>query len=213
MKNLILLASGLFLLTLWSCSSDNILSDQAPGDVTEGELEIQLTEASLVAMEASLTDVQREEMAAKKAQFLKIFKQEMEAAAPQKTAAALRTAVKGAMTVAMNVVISVSAPCPSGATLERFRTFSTEEFFEPSPFLPTGTCTESNDYVAAVTAVIDQVLLQQTIYGDCDYNPAFTVNVVKSGDCFWTRLVWRGWRPVPTAAVACPAFATCIFVI
>lgn len=190
MKNLIVLLSGLFLLTLWSCSSD-IDTDVNSVDVEE-EVERVMNDQELAEIVANLTDAEKAFIAERKSEVLSAMSEAFEEAkTPQSD---MRDAIKAAMTIGYNLIAQLSPPCPEGVPLVRFREFSEDQFFFPSF---DHNCLEPNDWPAAVTAVLDEVLACQAAFGDCNYNPNITVNVVRSSaeNCFRTRLVWRGWFP------------------
>ena len=107
----------------------------------------------------------------------------------------MRAAVIGAVDVAMNVIIATN-PCPAGVELDRFRTTSSTHTYNPDPFIVHANgdphaCTASLTYVPAVTNILLEVVVQQLIFGDCNYNPNYSITVRRVGDCFESRLVWR----------------------
>ena len=194
MKNLIVLLSAIAFFALWSCSSDSNLSN-TDAALQEEEVERNVTETEMQEMIASLTDSEKEYVEQKMAEINTAIKNQP---AP-KSAAALRAAVIGAVDVAMNVIIATN-PCPAGVELDRFRTTSSTQTYNPDPFPVHAngdphTCTAPNGYVTAVTNIMLEVVVQQLIYGDCDYNPNYSITVRRVGDCFESRLVWRGFFP------------------
>ena len=194
MKNLIVLLSGIVFLTLWSCSSDSNLSS-TDATLQAEEVERVVTETEMQEMIASLTDSEKEYVEQTMTEIRTAIKNDE----PQRTGAALRAAVIGAVTVAMNVVIATN-PCPAGVELDRFRTISSTQTYNPDPFTVHANgdphaCTEPNHYITAVTNIMLEAVVQQIIFGDCDYNPNYSITVRRVGDCFESRLVWRGFQP------------------
>ena len=128
MKKFIVLLAGIAFLTFWSCSSDSDLTSNTETTLEVEEVERIISEAEMQAMIANLTDSEREYVDQKMEEIKTAIKKES-----HKTGAALRAAVIGAVTASMNTIIATS-PCPNGSQLDRFRTISSTQTYNPDPF-------------------------------------------------------------------------------